>query len=970
MAEVQWQKVKDIFNAAMRQKPEERRQFINQACGADKRLLTEVESLVSSLGKAESFMETPAVGEIAGSFDDNKTLKEGICFGHYEIIRRIGIGGMGEVYLANDKKLDRKVAVKILNEKFSRHESNLERFIREAKSASSLNHPNILVIHEIGEADEAHYIVSEYIEGITLRDIFKEKRLELKEIVDISIQIANALSVAHEARLIHRDIKPENIMIRPDGLVKILDFGLAKLVIPTIFGFEEPTVRQHDTAKGVIMGTVNYMSPEQAKGEKVDARTDIFSLGVMIYEMIAGKTPFAGDLMSETFANLINRKPPPLSHYTENVPDELQKIVFKTLAKNKDARYQTMKDLFADLKDLRENLTFEEKLERNITLMKNENVLTDKSVFVTKIPNAHITSIVESVTTKIKHHKPLTLTVLVTLILVLVGISFAWYKSLPMSFEVQKITRLTAFGKAVSAAISSDGKYVAYVLEEGEQQSLWLRHIASESTVQIVPPDQYKFSRLKFSPDNNHIYFNFKNLLYQIPVLGGTPSKVLDVSVAGVTFSPDEKQLAFFRYLPETKEFTIIIADADGANERQLISSKLPIVPDLAWSPDGKVIACPRVNNLELYSQEVWVVQVADGTATSIPTPVWQAIQKVAWMPDGKSLLVLAVNQVWQLSYPSGEVRHLTDESSNYTDICLTSDGRSLAAVKHEQVAHLWTMPADDSSQLKQITFGSDKYDGSFGISWMPDGRIVYDSAPNGKPAAWIVETDGNNSKQLSIDAFSTAVSPDGRYLVFQNTTKEKGGIWRMEISDSSKKQLTRKPDLWENFSPDGKWLIYQGWTDQTPPFSLYKVSVDGGEPVQLTHDAINPSSPAVSPDGKQIAFSFVKKEQDKVRQGIALMPFDGGEITKMFDVNLQNFIIYGKQNLQWTPDGHAINYIVFANGISNIWRQPVDGSAPVQVTNLTNDRIFNFAYSSDSSQLALSRGTFNSDVVLIENFK
>ena len=302
---------------------------------------------------------------------------------------------------------------------------------------------------------------------------------------------------------------------------------------------------------------------------------------------------------------------------------------------------------------------------------------------------------------------------------------------------MQKTTRLTAFGKAVSVAISSDGKYVAYALEEGEQQSLWLRNIASESTVQIIQPDKYKFSRLKFSPDNNHIYFNFKNLLYQIPVLGGTPNKVSDVSGDQVTFAPDEKQLAFFRYLPETKEHTIVIASADGTNERKVISSKLPIAFDLAWSPEGKVIACPRVNNLELYSQEIWVVQVADGTAISIPTPVWQTIQKVFWMPDGKSLIVLAMNQVWQLSYPGGEVRNLTDESSIYTDISLASDGRSLTAVKQEQVAHIWTMPAGDSSQLKQITFGSVKYDGLFGISWMPDGRIVYDSAPNGKPSAW-----------------------------------------------------------------------------------------------------------------------------------------------------------------------------------------------------------------------------------------
>jgi serine/threonine protein kinase len=259
---------------------------------------------------------------------------------------------MGEVYLAEDKKLDRQVAIKILNEKFSQDESNLQRFVSEAKAASALNHPNILTIYEFGEAEDARFIVSEYIEGKTLREIIRESRLGLPEILDISIQITGALSAAHQVRLIHRDIKPENIIIRPDGYVKILDFGLAKLVQQKAIGFEESTIKQNQTAKGVILGTVNYMSPEQAKGERVDERTDIFSFGVLIYEMMAGRTPFAGDSVSETFANLINKEAQPLSRFSTNVPDELQRIVAKMIRKNKDERYQTAKEILIDLKDV------------------------------------------------------------------------------------------------------------------------------------------------------------------------------------------------------------------------------------------------------------------------------------------------------------------------------------------------------------------------------------------------------------------------------------------------------------------------------------------------------------------------------------------------------------------------------------------------------------------------------------------
>ena len=365
MADESWNKAKRIFADAIKIAPAKRLPFLDEACGNDAETRREVESLLNSFDDAGSFMEQPAAHEVADVIQQNKALEAGKRFGHYEIVRQIGAGGMGEVYLAKDTRLERPVAVKILNERFSHNESNLERFVKEAKAASSLNHPNILVIHEIGLSDEANYIVSEFIEGDTLRDVISETSLKLPEILDIAVQIANALAAAHTAKIVHRDIKPENIIVRPDGFVKILDFGLAKLIEQKPIGFEASTVKHNETAKGVILGTVNYMSPEQAKGEKVDARTDVFSFGVLLYEMIGGRTPFEGDSMSETFANLINSEPPPLARFASEVPEELQRIVSKTLRKKKDERYQTMKDLLGDLKDLRENLAFGERLERS-----------------------------------------------------------------------------------------------------------------------------------------------------------------------------------------------------------------------------------------------------------------------------------------------------------------------------------------------------------------------------------------------------------------------------------------------------------------------------------------------------------------------------------------------------------------------------------------------------------------------------
>jgi serine/threonine-protein kinase len=432
MTDPKWQQVKKVFDGALRQKPEDRAGFVEDACGNNKSLLREIESLLLSHDEADGFMESPAIAQIPGALPGGtKQLEAGTSLGHYEIIKQIGAGGMGEVYLAKDKKLDRQVAIKILNERFSRDESNLRRFVSEARAASALNHPNILTIYEIGESDDVHYIVSEFIKGNTVRETLKENTLELSAVLDISIQIANALCAAHEARLVHRDIKPENIMIRPDGFVKVLDFGLAKLVgqeNKSILGLEHSTALQNHTAKGVIMGTVNYMSPEQAKGEKVDQRTDIFSLGVVIYEMIAGRTPFGGDSVSETLANLINSEPKPLARFSTNVPDELQRIISKMLRKSADVRYQTMKDALVDLKDLREHLSLEEKSERYASFESKNSTAVLRAV--TGDANKQTGETQNTFSQTIRRHKALAKFALVALLIGVAGLAFYYFSYL------------------------------------------------------------------------------------------------------------------------------------------------------------------------------------------------------------------------------------------------------------------------------------------------------------------------------------------------------------------------------------------------------------------------------------------------------------------------------------------------------------------------------------------------------------
>jgi serine/threonine protein kinase/formylglycine-generating enzyme required for sulfatase activity len=353
MSNTNWSRIKEIVDGAIQRSPEDRPAYLSQACGGDGSIRREVESLLSSFDSAGGFMAAPVFEGVTEEF---ATLAEGQKLGHYEILRRLGEGGMGIVYLGRDTKLDRLVAVKVLNRRYERQEDNVRRFVREAKAASALNHPNILTIFEIGEVESSHFIVSEFVEGKTLREIMRgSEKIDPMTVVDIAGQIAAALAAAHKARIVHRDLKPENVIVREDGYVKVLDFGLAKLLPENASGIltRELTAGQNTTASGMILGTVNYMSPEQARGEKVDQRTDIFSLGVVLYEMISGKRPFEGDSTPETFANLINKQPEPLETQVSGVPAELHNAVSKMLEKDREDRYQTMGELVADLRALK-----------------------------------------------------------------------------------------------------------------------------------------------------------------------------------------------------------------------------------------------------------------------------------------------------------------------------------------------------------------------------------------------------------------------------------------------------------------------------------------------------------------------------------------------------------------------------------------------------------------------------------------
>ena len=746
---------------------------------------------------------------------------------------------MGEVYLAQDTTLERTVALKILPADVAASEQRMGRFIQEAKTASALNHPNIITIYEIGQADSVLFIATEFIEGETLRERLQETSLTILEALDLAIQIASALVAAHQAGIVHRDIKPENIMLRRDGILKVLDFGLAKLT-----GAWKPEVNSEaatmvETVPGTILGTVVYMSPEQTRGKEVDERTDIWSSGVLLYEMVAGVLPFEQETPSDSIAAILRSEPLPLSTILPDVPPELERIVAKCLMKNRDERYQGVKDLLVDLRRLKKQLEFEMQLESfssrasgatHVSRASGSHVTrTDDGTGqrTNTMQSAYSTSSAEYIVSNIKRHKSFALIGLALFAIAVIAGGYGLYRSLsrskaPVVSQPMNVTRFTANGKAVHAAISPDGRYVAYVEEEAGQQSVWIGQVAASSQVQIIAPAEVQYRGLNFTRDGEFLYFvafdksNPNGALYQLPVLGGGARKILTNIQSPITLAPDGKQLAFVRY-SSAEENALVVANIDGSQQRELAKHSSPdffstMAP--AWSPDGSLIACVYQNTSGGYYETVVGVRVADGTEAPIADHRWWQAGQIAWLQDGKGLIVLAteeagsLQQLWHLPYGGGTAKRITNDLNGYVDAGLTADSKTLVSVRSDRLVNIWLANAVDLISARQITSGTERDDGMRGLSWTPDGKIIYRSVAGGNPNVWIMAADGSAQRQLSINAsqnFDPVVSPDGRHIVwaYQRT-------WQHEpLADGPRRRKLETTHHWCGRVPS---RLFTGW--------------------------------------------------------------------------------------------------------------------------------------------------------------
>jgi len=994
-----WQLVDQLFHSALELDSEKRTAFLLEVCAGDESLRRQVESLISAHEKAGSFIERPALEVEARELAGEKAptdIASGKTISHYEIISTLGSGGMGDVYLAQDLILNRQVALKLLPEYFTQDRDRLRRFQQEARAASSLNHPNIITTYEIGQVADQHFIAFEFIDGETLRQnlIGKPRHsagtpLRMREALDIGIQTADALAAAHEAHIIHRDIKPENIMVRRrDGYVKVLDFGLAKLTEGPVVEVEATTRALVQTSAGMVMGTASYMSPEQARGEKVDVRTDIWSLGVVLYEMLAGCVPFDRPTPSEVIALILEREPPPLTRFARDVPAELERIVSKALTKDAEARYQTAKDLLIDLQRLKQRLEVEIEIQRTVeppekpeekasdgaqpgTVVTEKTLAEEKRNTSSVDPGSHAQAWVSG---NKRHRYAGIILGLLAVILIGYGIHKVTRRTeTTLSFQSATLTRLTTTGKATMVAISPDAKWVVHVLNDGGKRSLWTRQVATQSNIEIVPPAVVTYRGLTFSPDGNYIYYSVSSkdapqiALFKVSTLGGIPTKLLDdldgdidhVVSATVSFSPNGKQIAFLRK-GTSKETALMIANADGSGERNVTTYQPEDgIGFPKWSPDGRRIAY-AVLNYPSNKTTIVEAQVEDGSRKPLTSQKWLRIFGLAWLSDGSGLLMLAgrdtfVCQIWHLSHPAGEAHQLTNDLNDYVGMSLAADANALAVIKMEKQASIWIAPNSDMGRAWPVTSGP-KADDQVALS--PDGsKIVYRTNASGASDIWIVNADGSNPQQLTANAGANvgpAVSPDGRHILFLSDRTGVANIWQMNIDGSDQKQLTNgNGEERPQYSPDGRWVVYSTIAESS---SIWRIPSAGGEPVQLTEKAAG--VPTVSPDGKLVACLY---EDDNAPVRIALVPLEGGRPLKTLDYGVAPTI------LRWTPDGRAIAYVDPRDTLSNIVARPIDGGALKQLTNFKADRTFSFDWSRDGSQLALSRGTQGSDVILIK---
>lgn len=918
-------------------------------------------------------------------------LAPGMKLGRYEIRSMIGEGGMGEVYLAEDTRLHRNVALKILPGDLSANKQRMWRFEQEAQAAAALNHPNIAHIYEIGEQDGTHFIAMEFVEGQTLRALIKRRDVDLDKFLRYLQQVAEGLAKAHASGIVHRDLKPENIMIAVDGYAKILDFGLAKLIEPQRFvGSGDPSQSQDITATlpqfstpGAVMGTVGYMSPEQAQGrlKQIDHRSDIFAFGCILFEVVTGRRAFEGKDVIDALHQIVHGPTPELEESDSGIPEQLQKIIRRCLAKDREQRFQNIKDVALELEEVQQYLRT---LDSRDSLRRQSGARSSAASRSRTLEAGLAATAISKNTRRAWRPSATVLLTTTTGLVLMLGIAVVLLlnKRQPLPLKTDppatlSMKLLTTTGRVQNTAVSPDGKFLTYTQIDGRNQSLWTRQIATNSNLQLIAPEPRTYSHLTFSTDGSYVYYIARNVdeqtgfVYRIPALGGTPVKVLKDVYDAISFSRDGRRVAFHRYDTKNSASSLFIADVDGSNE-QLLATRSGhewfASRGATWSPDATLIACGAGDDREDRQMTLVLIDIRDKTVRNFTKQRWDGVGAAAWTNDGNAIIFSAADrstatprQIWQVSYPDGEARRITNDLNSYTDISLTADSTTLVAAQMELTSTIWISPDPNLNEAKQITSGRD--DGAAGIAWTPDGRIVYISSASGNTEIWIMNSDGSDQKQLTNDKRTKSgvgVSPDGKYIVF-GSDYDGVHLWRINVDGSTLLQLTNgNYDKNPRIAPDSQSVVYSSYTSGT--LAVWKTSINGGAATQLT--TLRSSDADISRDGKFIA-CFHNDEQGKAH--LIVFAFAGGEPIKKFDVPQSVSFSIGPR---WTPDSAGITYVERRGNATSTWLQPLDGKPPRQISDFKEPGIRWRDWSADGRQMALVLSAPRSDAVMISNFR